>query len=126
VAVRRRHEPVVAALLEHGQRVEPAPDEPRSIKWDYLLRVAKINSMGIFRLLIDHTALNAAQLSELLHSLLTASEVCEPAVRLLLDRYTGTLLSVAELRQLSDLLPRDGVSSDVLRPYLACEHKHDC
>jgi len=115
---------VVATLLEHGQRVGPAPAEARALRWDCFTWAADGVLLSIFRMLVDHIAFDAANdLTVVLHTLLNGVSVCEAAVRLLLDRYAGTLLSVAVLRQLSDRLPRDGSGRDVLRPYLALKHK---
>ena len=122
-AVEHRFEPVVAALLEHGQRVGPAPPELRMVREGCLVHAANLDSMGIFRLLVDHIVLDASEFVSLLVMLLDRAEVCAPAVKYLLDRYAGTLLSVAELRQVSNHLPRGGPGREALRPYLALKHK---
>lgn len=119
VAVQHRHLPVVAALLEHGPRVGPVPAEAGALRRSLLSRTAYMTSMGIFRLLVDHVTFDAYQLTEVLRTLLTKSSVCEPAVRLLLDRYAGTLLSVDDLRHLLRGLPDDGPGVAVLRSYNA-------
>ena len=95
IAVRSQNTPLVAVVLGHGQRVGPAPPESLALRHEYLIRAATFHSLGIFRLLVDHVAFNnATDFIELLHTLLAELEVCQPAVRLLLDRYAGTLLSV--------------------------------
>jgi len=123
-AVKCNHELVVATLLEHGRRVGPAPPETRELRQFCMIHAAFFGLMSIFRMLVDHIAFDAANdLGAVLDTLLTGLYVCESAARLLLDRYAGTLLSVAELRRLSDRLPRDGPGRDVLRPYLTLKHK---
>jgi len=118
-AVKCGHQSVLAALLEHGQRVGPAPAEAIEFRRYCLVRAAvDFESMDMFCLLVERMAVNASQLIDVLDILLTASEVPEAAVRLLLDRFAGTLLSVDELTGLSHRLPGDGAGRDVLRPYL--------
>jgi len=117
-AVRHRHESVLAVLLEHGQRAGPAPAEANELRQDCFIQAASIDSMDLFRLLVDHIALDAAQLTELLLRLLDRREICEPAVGLLLDRYVGTLLSVVDVVLLERDLPR-GPAADTLSTFLA-------
>jgi len=108
-AVNALSKDVVAALLEHGQRVGPAPAEALGVQLSCFLFAASLDSMGIFHLLVDRLALDAADLNTLLDSLLNLSKVSEPAVRCLLDRYAGTLLSVDDINRLSNRLrSRDG------------------
>jgi len=119
------HEDVVAALLEHGQRLGPAPPELDHVRQSCVMQAARCDLLDMVRLLVDHVEFDAAQLTNVLHTLLSVGYVGLSSVRLLLDHYAGTLLSVAELKQLSDRLPSDGtgLGRDVLRPYLALKHK---
>jgi len=123
-AVRFRREPVVAALLKHGQRVGPARAEALRIQQSSLVIAARFDSMHIFRRLLDHVVFDARSLTGVLHELLSAYSVPERAVRLLLDRYAGTLVSVADLQRLLQSLSHEagfGLLSRYLSLELKCE-----
>jgi len=120
-AVQSHHELVVATLLEHGQRVGPAPAETRALRQYCFIHAADSGLMSIIRMLVDHIAFDAAALMEMLHILLRAGS---PAVKLLLDRYAGAPLSAGDLKLLSNRLPLEDPGRDVLRPYyLALQHQ---
>jgi len=82
-AVQSQRELVLATLLEHGQRVGPAPAEARALRRDCFKQAADSGLMSMIRMLVDHIAFDAAAWIEMLHILLRARS---PAVRLLLDR----------------------------------------
>ena len=120
LAVDRCHRSVIAALLEHGQRVGPAPPETSGYHLRCLFRAARSGAMDMFRLLVDHIFLDASQLTLLLRVLLgRAVGYDTAAAKLLLDRYARTVLSVAEMKQLLASIPRDGPGAAVLRLYTA-------
>jgi len=120
VAVQRRHEHVVAALLEHGKYVGPVPEMTCRLLRYFMITAARFGgSLGIFRLLVDHIVFDRAELIEVLHHLLTASDDCKSAVTLLLDRYAGSVLSVVDLTQLSARLVHHERGLALLHPYIA-------
>jgi len=73
------YEPVVAALLEQRRRAGPAPPETLGVQQDCLRWAASYDSIGIFRLLVDHVTFDANDLTAVLHAL-SARHVCEAAV----------------------------------------------